>query len=558
MRPAGVVLTAAALFRLAYFLVYRATSPYFDAPYADGVVYDRWARALVAGTWDGSRPFYFAPGYAYALAFLYRHASATLVAVYVVQLVLGLVTLAAIHRLASDAFGRRAGVFAAALAALYAPLPFLEMKILSSSLGLALLVLSLTSLTAARTRGGWWRWAIGGWLLGTTSLVRPEMLILSPFLLVWLARWGGGRRVVATAVVFAAWALAIAPAAVHNLRTGGGATLISSQGGLTFYQSNNERAAGFYVLLDDQGFSGSPETQEQEDQTIAERALGRTLTRSEATRYWFGRGFAFITARPGQFIWLLGQKLRRYVGSYEWGTEFNLYVERESIWLLWLAWVPFALLVGLALPGLVRRPLGPTGELLLATLAANLVGVLMFYMSSRYRLAAVPALVALGGRTLDRLVSDFRADRRRFLVTAAVVAAIVAVTHPEWSVEGRRRQEAASHCATGRVWSGKNEQARARTEYEHALAMDPTRHDCWYLLGIALRGLDQPASAARAFGKAIELRPGFVDAHVGRGLTLEAAGDLEGARAAYETAWRMRPDPALAQAVARLSARLGR
>ena len=64
-------------------------------------------------------------------------------------------------------------------------------------------------------------------------------------------------------------------------------------------------------------------------------------------------------------------------------------------------------------------------------------------------------------------------------------------------------------------------------------------------------------SAARAFGKAIELRPGFVDAHVGRGLTLEAAGDFAGARDAYETAWRMRPDPALAAAVARVTARLG-
>jgi tetratricopeptide (TPR) repeat protein len=257
-------------------------------------------------------------------------------------------------------------------------------------------------------------------------------------------------------------------------------------------------------------------------------------------------------------VWLLGQKLRHFVGSYEWGTEFNLYVERESIWLLWLAWVPFALLIGLALPGFVRRPLGPTGELLLATLAANLVGVLMFYMSSRYRLAAVPALVAFAGRTLDRLMSDFRADRRRIFMTAAAVAAVVAISNPEWSVEGPRRQEAASHCATGLVWSGKNEHARARTEYERALGMDPTRHDCWYLLGIALRGLGQPASAARAFGKAIELRPGFVDAHVGRGLTLEAVGDFAGARDAYETAWRMRPDPALAEAVARLSARLGR
>src|SRR5262245_15675367 len=435
----AAVVAAAAIFRLLYFLQYRATSLFYDAPYADARVYDQWARAIAAGTYRATGPYYLAPGYPYALAFLYRHVSAALPAVYVVQLALGLVDIVLVHRLAADAFGRRAGLLAAILTALYAPFPFLETKVLSATLAITTLLFALTALAGARERGGWWRWMLGGVLLGVTSLVRPETLLFAAFVPVWLWGWGRPPRVAGWAatsggalLVLAGWAVAIAPVAVHNVREGGGGALIASQGALTFYQSNNPRACGFFVLLSEAGFAGSAETQAAEERAIAERAVGHPLPRREVSAYWFGRGLDFIAAQPARFVWLLGQKLAKFAGSVEYGTEFNLAVERETLWLLWVTWVPFTLILALAIPSLVRRPLHPTAALLLFAFLANLAAALIFYVSSRYRLASVPPLIAFAASTLDGLVVDARAARRRFPTTAAAVRVAFALGRVVW------------------------------------------------------------------------------------------------------------------------------
>src|SRR3989442_1066098 len=451
--PLGVILAAATFFRVVFFLQYRAASVFFDVAALDSLVYDRWAREIAAGTYRAPSPYYFAPGYPYALAFLYRYVSSSLVAAYVAQLVLGLVGIILIHHLATEAFGRRAGGLAAALAALYAPFPFLEMKILSATLAITLLLAALAALAGAQARGGWWRWSLGGALLGATSLVRPETVLLGPLLVLWIARWGPGRgrpALAAALLVFGSWA--------------------------------------------------------------------------------------------------------------EYATEFNLRVERETLWLLWLPWVPFALILALALPTLVHKPPGAPAALLLAAFASTLATVLIFYMSSRYRLAAVPPLLAFAASTLDRFAADVRAERRRALATAAVVVAVFAFAHPKWDATGVH-QDAAAHCSIGLAWAGRKhdpDPARAVGEFRRAVEIDPSRSECWYDLGVSLLALGQPSRAADAFGEAIGLAPPYFPAQVGRGRALEETGDVAGAHAAYETALRLRPgDTEVARALERVAARLG-
>jgi Flp pilus assembly protein TadD len=184
--------------------------------------------------------------------------------------------------------------------------------------------------------------------------------------------------------------------------------------------------------------------------------------------------------------------------------------------------------------------------------------VLIFYMSSRYRLAAVPPLVVFAAHTIDRLVADFDTRRRRALVTAAAVVAIFAVAHPEWDSTGLH-QDAAAHCNMGLAWIGQRSQpAPAAREFRRAVEIDPSLVECWYDLGIALLSLGQAAPAAEAFAAATARMPTWFEAQIGRGRALEEAGDLAGARAAYSAALRLRPgDPAVASALARVESRGG-
>lgn len=581
--PLIVVLAAAALFRVAYFFQFQASSVFFDTPLLDAWIYDDWARKIAEGAWLPEEPFYFAPGYPYALALLYRFVSSWVGAIYIAQFLLGLLGIVLIHRLAALTFGRREANVAAGLAALYASFPFLEAKIMSATLPLTLFLLALVVLAAAARSRALWGWLLAGLLMGLTSLVRPETLLAGPFLLLWLClrgrppvgglrRWGAWRPTIAAALALcAAWALAVAPAAAINISRGGGRTLISSQGGITFYQSNNPRARGLYVFLSREGFSGSPGRQAQEEKEIAEKAVGRPLTRSEVSSHWFGKGLEFIREQPGRFVWLLGMKLLRFVGSYEYSTEYILYVERETVWLLWLPFVPFGLLVALGLPAIGRRVwpssgrgrrsppgLNSTGWLLLTALAANLAACLAFYISSRYRLPSVPSLIVFAAATLVAMVDAFQRGRRADLsVTAALVLVLFVAVHFEKD-ESARIQEANVHYNSGNLWAGKKEHERAIAEYGRALEMDDSRYTTWFNMGNSLRDLGRYDEAAGAYGEAAGKRKNFLAAHLRQGSALVKTGDLPGAREAYERAAKIRPGNFQAQlALGRIAARLG-
>jgi tetratricopeptide (TPR) repeat protein len=556
----ALVLAAAAIFRIAYALQYRAESIFFRIPILDALIYDEWARRIAAGEWLPPGPFYFAPGYPYLLGLFYRFVSGAREAVYAAQMLLGLLNIVLVHRLAWRSFGRRAALAAAALAALYASFPFLETKLMASTVALTSLLLAMESLAAGAAGAGAASWVMAGLFLGATSVIRPATLVMAPFVAAWMALRGAPLReegsrglawrrfIPAVGLVAAGWALSLAPTALHNAWSGGGSILISSQGGITFYQANNPRARGLYVALSGDGFSGNPVQQAEEEKAIAEESLGRALTRSEVSGYWFGKGLEFIAGQPGRFVWLLGMKLLRFAGSYEYSTEYIIYVERESVWLLRLAFVPFALLLALAIPTLAGalRPgpggreareapwrLNATGWLLLAILAANLAVCLAFYVSSRYRLPAVPPLAIFAGATLARAAGEWRARRRGGIAaTAAAVAIIFALTHFEKDVSAHY-QEANVHYNTGNILYQEKEYGKAVREFERAAAMDDSRHTIWYNLGNTYRVLERWGDAARAYGMAGERRKKFINAHVREAEMRMKTGEFEAARAAW-------------------------
>lgn len=69
----------------------------------------------------------------------------------------------------------------------------------------------------------------------------------------------------------------------------------------------------------------------------------------------------------------------------------------------------------------------------------------------------------------------------------------------------------------------------------------------FYNLGLALRDLGHPVAALDSFGEAVALRPGFADAHAGRGLVLLDMGFAADAEQAYAQAESLSPkDPEIA------------
>ena len=61
------------------------------------------------------------------------------------------------------------------------------------------------------------------------------------------------------------------------------------------------------------------------------------------------------------------------------------------------------------------------------------------------------------------------------------------------------------------------------------------------LLGVTLTRQDRPHEAVAVLDKAIELVPGFAEAHDNRGIALKVAGDLDGAIESFDKAISARP-----------------
>jgi tetratricopeptide (TPR) repeat protein len=535
----ALVLVCAAAFRLAYLYAYAHDPILPDRMMLDASVYDGWAQRIAGGDLSGGEPFYFAPLYPYLLAVLYAIVGHDYLVVYAAQAGLGVLTLLLLHRLSERLYGARAALFAAGLGALYLPFAFFETKILGTSLGLFLSVLALDRLALAcetaadaedaagkaRRRGAAlerpWPWIAAGAASGVLALCVPAALLLAGMSALWLAVQ---RRVRPALLLACGAALGIAPALLHNLALGD-LLPVSGQGGITFYQGNNAQAGGLF--MPPPGFTGSPEHQAEEERAIAEKETGRPLKRSEVSAHFLRKGLDFVFSSPFAWLRLEGRKAMALAGTYEASTEYSQYAEIERLPVARLPFLPYAAIIGLAVGGLCATLLERKGAdhrdleapddpaqaagrraVLLYAAWAALVPML-FYVSSRYRLPLVPALLLFAGALCDRMVAAARTSGGLDGTTTGGALAAVAVGLVSFFPLGRPVSpvEANVHYNIGSSLAAAGRDAEAVGEYDRCLAAWPTHAFALVNRGNSLEKLGRSDEALASFHRAREVKP---------------------------------------------------
>lgn len=187
------------------------------------------------------------PAYPVFLSLLYRVTGPSPAAGRLAQVVLGVLVVWLTVRVARSWFGESAGAWAGWFAALNPFLIFVSGYLLTENL---YLVFTLGALIAAPTVAGlcratFARAALVGVLLGMSSLTRPSGLpvlewTLAVALLFGVVSWKD--RVVRLVVVTACFVLVLTPWLVRNARVVG-EPVLTTHGGITFYQGNNEKVA---------------------------------------------------------------------------------------------------------------------------------------------------------------------------------------------------------------------------------------------------------------------------------------------------------------------------
>ncbi len=450
-KDALVVLAVALAFRVAY-LLEASRFPDWNLFYMDQEYHLEWARALATGVWRAPydmlrhAPFFRAPLYPYFLAGLFKLVGANTTAVRAVQALIGSVSCSLVYAVGTRCFGRRAGLAAGIVAALYWVLAYFDGELLLPVFLVFFVLLGFLLAFRAADRGSPLVAGASGLVLGLYSITRPNILIFMPFAVWWIASVSlkRGRRAAAVMAVAMAIGCLAPPAAVtvRNAIVGGDAAPVASQGGVNLYIGNNPESNGLEAVV--------PGTRQTwwggyEDAVgIAERDLGRELRPTEVSSYWFGRAVSYVRGDPAGWLRLTLRKTLALVGDPEPPNNEPYEARRDRYWTLRSVPLSFSTLLALFVVALplsllrwgkrLRPPLGIDDDarrrlqLVLIFLVVYSLSVIAFFVTGRYRVPLVPFLAMGTGASLvgiwDLVVL------KRWKVAAAFVIAACAVAVP--------------------------------------------------------------------------------------------------------------------------------
>jgi 4-amino-4-deoxy-L-arabinose transferase-like glycosyltransferase len=372
-----LLLTAAGLLaRAAFVLLEPATHPV-----ADERTWTNWAvESLVTPRVSFSplrtHMIFYPPLYPYFIAVPYALFH-TLQAAKWAQVAVAAMLVPAVGRIGGLAFGRRAGLLAAAIAAFYPDLVWFAAHFWSETLFLVLLWWAMERLVSADAGGRARTAAAAGLLWGLAILTRETILYLTPLAAVWLLwrapRPGGGTRAAAFALCAV---LAVAPWTIRNWIAFRAFVPVATSGGLALFQGN------------------APLTR-QEVYDRYEAVHGRI------EQYRFARAEGWKAIRDRQPAWAL-EKLRDQMPNFwEADSLALIHIKRgaygavppaAAVAAAVVVLAPYLALLAAFVAGVALLPLDRTRGLLLGFLVCYNALHVMTHGFARYRLPVMPVV----------------------------------------------------------------------------------------------------------------------------------------------------------------------
>ncbi len=529
---------ASALLVRLFYMSRHATSAFFGVPILDEKFYQALARALVAGRDvaqlnPGFRPWLYplflalwewlVDGWGYVLALTAQH-------------LLGVVTAVLVADLAIRLFDRpSAGALAGALYVLAGPPLYFEGELLITSLFtfLTTALVWLASLAGPQAPHALKWWAMAGMWAGLAAQARPNALLFLaafPVAALLCSRVDRRRRVAlaASALGGAIFVLTLFGSIQYGLI--GKFQLLSGSGGVNFYLGNKAGADGMIPRQDRRVTYGD----EYRDsvQVFAEQLyreeLGDSISDAdgisnpdadpssvdlagEISRFWLGRTLEDILDDPGRWLALLGRKVLFLTWNHEIPNNKSYdFIRQHESSLIKLLPVRWWLLLSFGVLGWWHAWVHGRRRILFwmtALIVLQSIGVVLFFVNSRYRIPMWPivAVLAAGG-----MLALFDALRRRsskdviggvLIVSAVAVVSLVNWLHiepPNFARDFFFRSLA--HMEKGQVDA-------ARADAEHSVALDATSPAARFHLGNIMLAVGDDGQAYQHYQVAARLSP---------------------------------------------------
>ena len=538
--PAGRFLPGALLvlllalgLRLIVLLQFREANPLFFHPVIDAWRYDDLAREFLRlGRWPEPGAFFQPPAYPFFLAMVYALFGESYTWARIVQAMLGSFSCVFVYALGCRLHSLRTGLIAGLITACYGPLIFFDLDLLAPVLIIFCSTLGLWLLFIGIRREKPLVLLAAGTCLGAATACWPIIGLacgLITALMLWSVRRSPGRAAGWGLLLIVGITLPLLPSFLYNASHGQPA-LVSTNGGINFYIGNNPRWQESVALR--------PGYPWETVVNLPYRLHGPKLAAEAGSSSLFTReSLQFIRSEPGHYLRNQLVKLYQIGYGYEIMRNTDLYFFKQYSPVLdsllfarpWLKF-PFGLLLPFGLVGifLALTRMEKEQRYLLAYLAAVSTGLLLFFVTARYRVVLVPVLALYAALAAGETLALLRrkSGRGLLLLLALVLLGLLAnldLFRQEQQVTGPIYRAQAPF-TLGRVALEEGRSKEALHWLEQSLRIDPAYPDAWVDLGRAKHALGDNDGAILAMRQAVAVAPDYPLPYFNLGLLYDQPG----------------------------------
>jgi len=486
----------------------------------DDMWYDTRAQEILTGEWPLDKSYERGPLYPYFLAGIYSIFGHEPNAVRILQHILGAIQVGLIYLIALNLFRPFTAFVIGIFAGKYGAFIMLEGEILIESLALFFVVSGLYLLVKQKCKAVKTSYFFAGLFFGLATIARPNVILVIPLIMLMdLVEKNISKSYPRLVFFFLGACLCILPVTLRNSIIEKNFVPISSHGGINFYIGNNIYSDGHTAAAPMKVQYG----EHYEDnilvaaERVAELETKRSLSSSEVSSFWYGKGWDFIRDHTGLWIKLELKKFLLILNAVE-ITNFRdmlFFAENFSV-ILKVTFLTTVVILPLGIVGFFLglsrfRELAPLFALTLATV----IILLGFFVTARYRVMMMPALILFSGMTVEGLLDDFR--NKKFLrFWGVIIICIVLLGIGQLNIDGIRDISAAgSWNSIGKLYIQQGDLKNAERYIEKALTQDPKLQDPygnpWVNLGRIKYHLGKEKEALTAYETALKFEPENLD-----------------------------------------------
>ena len=549
------------VFLLRLFALSRFAGSPLSLPHGgDMAFYDAWAHRILGSALTDGHAFYALPLYAYWLAAIHAvfgaggfvpgllqgladAGTALLLYKIVVQLLSSSVLENSVR--SSENLGAKVtGTLCALTWAFYLPAQAFSIVQMPTTLGVFVFWLVVWQIIKRTEPPRFVVYFLLGLLVGVTAMGIATILVLVPLLfaaLIWRWQLRSSRLTLSFVILLSGVFLGTGPCWLHNYFIAHDRVFLSAHSGINFWIGNNPAATGYPSFGELR--AGQAELL-QDSIALAEAAAGKPLPRSAVSAFWSAKARAYIASDFGGWLRLLGMKLWNFWNAFQY-DDLSIVARLREQGVIFPG-PRFGIIAAFALAGLpwVLRS-SPSSRWIAAAVGLQMLSLLPVFVTERYRLAAVPGLVILGGLGIRHLWESCALGRFRtvaihlaLLGVAALLVSKVPANPALWALDpynaGRAAldagdlavaqqklelaysyvpQNAELNLALGNLWQKRGDTARARTFYRATLETRPRHKAALNNLGVLALDEGQGQIATEFFQEALAASPNDSKTH---------------------------------------------